>query len=271
MLTVITGPPCSGKTTELHRRANQLRAEGSEPLLVDFDALAVALGSPGRDGQGHGHPDHIVPIVQYARGVIIRQAVQAATRDGIDVVIVDSSPNQRRRDLYAEHHADLVLMDTPLDECHRRADAAGRPSEWHDLIDTWAPQQEDAGWAWDTTPKPAWHKRPAYRKGAAGRRYSTMRTHFLRDRTHCENCGQPFIRNAACQHKACLRHGRGCHAHLRYPTVEHTVALADGGPSLDVATWRAYCLGCNTRGGAAVRQRRRAAGQGQGRSLDLDW
>lgn len=260
---VIRGRPVSGKSTWVREHARP-----GVDIVLDYDDLAQALGS----NHTHGHADQYTALTQRVRGLAIHIALRIP-RDhpDVDVYIVDSSPPARRMAAYRQAGAELVDIDTPAAECHRRADAVGRPPEWHTLIDTWAPQQEDAGWGWDSTPKPRRHARPAYRKAAHGRRYEAMRRHFLADKTHCDNCGQLFIRNAACQHKSCLRHGRGCHAHPRYPTVQHTVHLVDGGPSLDVSTWRAWCTGCNTRDGQAVGQRRRAHAQGEGRSLGLDW
>jgi len=272
-VVVLTGRPCSGKSTELERRAGELRAVGREPIVIDYDALAVCFGS--RAPTGHGHAQHFTVLAQRTRGLAISLALQAAREHGCDVLIVDSSPPQSRRDAYAAAAATTVLLDTPVDECHRRADTAGRPAEWHDLIDTWAPEQEQAGWAWTTTQRKRWPQRPGYRKAAHGRRYERLRGIFLADKTNCAHCGVPFVTDAPCSHPRCLKRGKGCYLHPHYPTVQHLVHLVDGGPSLDMSTWEAWAAVCNQADGARVGNARRARRNDptatHGAEVDLDW
>ena len=278
MIRIYVGPPCSGKSTAMLHDADDLRGRGYAVLTVDFDALCVALGSAGEDGQGHGHGEHVVPIAQYARGIIIRQSVEAAAKNpGMAALIVDSSPNERRRALYERHGATIRRMDLEVTaaECHRRADAAGRPSDWHRLIDEWAPEAENSGWA-DTVRKP-WRRTPGYRKHAKGSTYERLRRVFLAGKTNCEcGCGQPFVVDAPCTHPRCLKRGTGCMFHPQYPTVQHTQHLIDGGPSLDVSTWQAWASACNTGDGARVGNARRGRRQAQGDAetrayTNLDW
>lgn len=123
MLTVVTGPPCSGKSAYVR--------EAAEPgdVVVDFDTLAQALGSAST----HDHPADIRVVAQDARRAAITAAL-AAHRRGARVWIVDTDPRMRQADYDAAGAAMVPLTAHPA-ELHRRADAAGRPALWHDLIE----------------------------------------------------------------------------------------------------------------------------------------
>lgn len=249
---VVAGPPVSGKSTLVQQRAAELRAAGHpDPIVLDYDLLAQAIGSTVT----HGHQDHLTPVVQRMRGVAIRAALDSSRSTGCWVLIVDSSPPAHRMDWYRQAHAEIVTLEVDRDELHARA-TRERPDLWHRLIDEWAPEQENAGWSWNQPRKRG--PRPAHRKGTSGTRYARMRKAFLADKTNCENCGQPFVRDAPCHHSGCIRRGKGCYLHPLYPTVQHTLYLADGAPALDVSTWQAWCQGDNKSDGAAYGNRLRA-------------
>jgi hypothetical protein len=124
MLTVITGPPCSGKTTYLRQHA----LPGH--LVVDFDAIAQALGS--RVTHDHGQ------ALREAAGVVWSAAVREAIRQhgkGRHAWVIDSRPSPWRAGQYAQAGARLVALAAPAAELHRRASEAGRPESWHPAID----------------------------------------------------------------------------------------------------------------------------------------
>ena len=125
MLTVITGPPCGGKTTyaEQHARPGD--------IIIDFDKLAQALGSQAT----HGHNDHITAVASEARHAAITEAI-TWHRKGCRVWIIDTAPGPRRRHQYAAAGAKTVTCTATPDELHRRATAA-RPELWHARIDQW--------------------------------------------------------------------------------------------------------------------------------------
>ena len=141
MLTVITGPPCSGKTTYLH----QHRMPGD--ISIDFDDLAQALGSRVR----HGHSDDIRRVTIAARSAAIKAAIDAHHR-GVRVWIVDMAPPQSRLEQYARANARIVRLTADRAELHRRAEAE-RPPQWHNLID----QHLDTG---GRAVPPPWQARP---------------------------------------------------------------------------------------------------------------
>lgn len=125
MLTVVTGPPCSGKTTYVRERAQP------GDIVIDFDVLAEALGSPDH----HDHPDPIRYVTAVCRRAAIDAAIrQHLTRDAT-VWIVDSKPAKYVR-AYEEANAVWVTLSAEADVLHSRANAE-RPRHWHTLIDEW--------------------------------------------------------------------------------------------------------------------------------------
>lgn len=124
MLTVVTGPPCAGKTTYVRQHA----LPGH--IIVDFDAIAQALGSP----VSHGHDTPIWKAAADARDAAITAAIRCH-RHGATAWIIDSRPTPAARRRYLEAGGRVVDLTAPAEELHRREDAAGRPAAWHSRID----------------------------------------------------------------------------------------------------------------------------------------
>jgi hypothetical protein len=124
MLTVVTGPPCAGKTTYVRQHA----LPGD--TVIDFDALAQALGSP----VGHGHEPPIAETAGAAWSAAIREAIRQH-RAGAVAWVIDSRPTAHRREQYAAAGVRTVNLTATAAELHRRADADGRPALWHQRID----------------------------------------------------------------------------------------------------------------------------------------
>jgi broad-specificity NMP kinase len=124
MLTIITGPPCSGKTTYARTHARP------GDIVVDFDALAQALGSP----VSHGHDHHLWKVAIEARTAAVRAAIQQH-RQGATAWIVDSRPTEAAREAYRKAGGRIVDLTATREELHRRA-SEDRPASWHARIDT---------------------------------------------------------------------------------------------------------------------------------------
>jgi hypothetical protein len=125
VITVVTGPPCSGKSTYVRTNAKP------GDVIIDFDALAQALGSPNP----HDHSPQVRNVTIRMR----RTAIEAAlSQRGVDVWIVDCNISPERMGAYRRAGARIQTMQVDGAELHRRA-SRERPSLWHRLIDEWSP------------------------------------------------------------------------------------------------------------------------------------
>lgn len=120
---LITGPPCSGKTTHAHRIA-----DGHE--IVDFDAIARELGSPAQ----HQHAARwIAPAEAETQARIDRIAADPNAR----AIVIRSAPKAQDRDTIARHlDANQVLLLNPGEKTCR-ARAAARPSGTRRAVGLW--------------------------------------------------------------------------------------------------------------------------------------
>jgi 5-methylcytosine-specific restriction endonuclease McrA len=123
-ITLVCGPPCSGKTTWVHEHA--------EPgdLVLDWDALAQALGSP----HPWQHPPALRPFIAEARDAALARLDRAHNLSA--AWIIATAPRQADRDRLAPG-ASVVLLATPEDECVRRARRDGRPADTIEAIEAW--------------------------------------------------------------------------------------------------------------------------------------
>lgn len=122
MITVITGPPCSGKSTYVQQRAQP------GDVIIDFDQICRALG-----GSDHDQAEHLREITAAAWAAAVRRAVQLHHRH--DTWIIDARPRPERLQDYRRNRASIVPLTASKDELHRRATAAGRPPGDHQRID----------------------------------------------------------------------------------------------------------------------------------------
>lgn len=119
-VVLVTGAPCSGKTTYVTQH------KGPEDVVVDYDALCVALGS----GDSHDHPRAVRRLATVARDAVLRRIGSGRGLRGTAWVIA-TDPDEGLRGLAHEE----VELQTPMEECIRRARAAGRPGEWVQYIE----------------------------------------------------------------------------------------------------------------------------------------
>lgn len=117
-VTVVSGPPLAGKNTCVEK----LREPGD--LVVDWDALAVALGSP----KSHVHNRGLWPYIGAARAGVLNQLRRDPQRKAW---IITTDPHLAAQWPACRH----VQLDVTQDEAHRRSDEAGRPEGSHEAID----------------------------------------------------------------------------------------------------------------------------------------
>lgn len=118
---LVTGPPCAGKTTYV----DEHREPGD--LVVDYDAIAVALGSP----DSHDHPPTLWPYVLQARDAVTDRMSRDPNLRRAWLIRCDPTDQDRAI------ASDIVTLATDAETCKRRAEDAGRPARWVALIDDW--------------------------------------------------------------------------------------------------------------------------------------
>lgn len=127
MIHVVTGPPCAGKSTFVAENAG----EGS--VRVDYDAIAVALGS----GNDHAAPYEIGRCALAAR----EAAIKEATDLGTEAWVIHTAPSEAQRREYSKGGAIFHDLDPGMGECMRRAVADGRPEGTEQAIRKWYGQR----------------------------------------------------------------------------------------------------------------------------------
>lgn len=171
MLTVVTGPPCSGKSTYAWSRAQP------GDIVIDFDRIAQAIGS----GSPHDHPDHVRWVAIAMRRAGINSAI-IQHQKGATVWVVQTRIPDRDLERYRRAGAEVVTLDVDRAELHRRA-SAERPARWHQLIDDWTPQP---------APRPRTPPRQPdlnQRRGRGGRPWRRVRAQVLAASRVCWICG----------------------------------------------------------------------------------
>jgi predicted kinase len=126
LITVVTGPPCAGKTTHV--------AEHRDPadLVLDLDAMAGALGYPA----DHVAWDDDHPAVHAAR--MARAHVLSALLTGRiagTAWVIDARPDDVRLIRYHRAGAEFVHLDPGREACLARA--ADRSPSTLERIESW--------------------------------------------------------------------------------------------------------------------------------------
>lgn len=121
---VVSGSPCSGKTTYVAQRKQP------DDIVFDFDALALAIGAPG----DHAQPAHFVPFVCEMRDAFLARLTRKHHAPRVWIITCD--PHLADQLVGAQH----VQINATRDECMSRAVTAKRPHRWTDLIDAWHQQ-----------------------------------------------------------------------------------------------------------------------------------
>lgn len=122
MITIVTGPPCSGKSTFITTNAKP------GDLIVDMDRIALALSVEGTNP--FEYSDKVRAVAMKARQAAVAEAVKVAQgerRLGVWIIHTDPSPEQRRG--YRAAGAKFVEMDTPKKVCLERL--TKRPAQNH--------------------------------------------------------------------------------------------------------------------------------------------
>jgi predicted kinase len=129
-VTVLWGPPCSGKSTYIRERAS------GDDIVIDLDRLALALAPEGT--ANHSYARHHRKLALDAREAIMHRAVIMAS-DDVSVWVVDSNADAAKRTQWKSLGAEVVMLDTPREVCEQRA-ATERPAPVRGLLARWYAQ-----------------------------------------------------------------------------------------------------------------------------------
>ena len=126
MLTVVTGPPCSGKTTWVRDHAQ------AGDVVVDLDQLGLALTV---GVEHHAYPPAVRRVAIHARRAAVSAAIAEHHR-GASVWVVHSRPTSAQRAMYRRNGGRLVVMAESMRVLVDRAQAE-RPAWVLDLLARW--------------------------------------------------------------------------------------------------------------------------------------
>ena len=122
MIHIVTGAPCSGKSTYVAKNA----AEGD--VIVDYDKIAVAIGS----SKPHDAVGHIRSAAFKAREAIISYLLDNS--DNAEGWIIHTKPTQEQTEAYENAGAEFITIEATMEECLERAEADDRPARVFDAI-----------------------------------------------------------------------------------------------------------------------------------------
>ncbi|MEV4173996.1 AAA family ATPase [Nonomuraea sp. NPDC049709] len=126
-VTLVAGPPCSGKSSYVREHAL------ASDLVVDYDRLAAALRV---DGEMYAHLDSHRPFVAEARDAVLDRVILG--NHGVRRVWVMATAAKRAvRESYRRRYAaDVVVVWAPEEVCLRRA-MGERPQAWWGHVRGW--------------------------------------------------------------------------------------------------------------------------------------
>lgn len=129
-LHVVTGPPCSGKSTHIRDNAP------ADAVVIDLDQMAQALGYPGSHvdwGEETPHPARVAAMI--ARASLVKAALTHKLVG--DIWLTDAVVSAVAHARYAGVDAEIVSLDPGLSVCLERAEHDGRTPATLEQIERW--------------------------------------------------------------------------------------------------------------------------------------
>lgn len=111
MIYIVTGAPCSGKTTHVNQNAN------TGDIIIDMDRIALALLPEG----AQDYDDTVRKIAMMARKAAVKEAayqMQGERRRNLWVIHTD--PDSSQRMAYRAMNARIIEIDPGRDVCLER-------------------------------------------------------------------------------------------------------------------------------------------------------
>ena len=125
---IVYGAPCSGKTTWVKDNATK------RDLIVDMDSLYTAVNICDR----YEKPRAVASVVFDLRDYLIDKIKTRAGKWENAYIIGGYKLEAERQRLNERVNADeIILIDTSMEECLKRAEESNRPIEWKDYITDW--------------------------------------------------------------------------------------------------------------------------------------
>jgi len=120
LITIVTGPPCSGKSTYIREHAQ------AGDIVIDMDRIALAITAEGT--QPFEYSEKVRKVARAARGAAVRESLAIAQGErylGVYIIHTDPSPDQRM--MYRAANARLIEMNPGKEVCLERLKS--RPQE----------------------------------------------------------------------------------------------------------------------------------------------
>ncbi len=122
MITVVTGPPCGGKTTFVEQNYK------SGDIVIDMDKIALSLTTP--DIAPYEYSDHVREVAIAARAAAVKTAVLVAQgQRNLGIWIIHSDPSISYRQGYRAMGAKFQECDPGKAECLKRLKDRPRVSQ----------------------------------------------------------------------------------------------------------------------------------------------
>ena len=112
MITVVTGPPCGGKSTYIKETAK----DGD--IVIDMDEIARSLVKG--DVSNHDYSDEVRSVARAARKGAVKQAVIVGQGNRLGVWIIHTDPSVADRQMYKVVGAKIVECSPGLQVCLER-------------------------------------------------------------------------------------------------------------------------------------------------------
>ena len=113
MIWIVTGPPCSGKSTYINENATE------KDLIIDMDRLALAICREGT--QPFEYDDLVRKVARSARQAAVREAISRMQGERYrNLFIIHTDPNSDQRMSYRAANARFVELDPGKEICLQR-------------------------------------------------------------------------------------------------------------------------------------------------------